>query len=68
MKLFGRGHIILSIVTFVIVFLMNYLGINEVDKIYRASLNAIAGVFGLSIGWFVLYRNRNDKNPPQDFD
>lgn len=68
MKLFGKAHIILSIVTFVIVFLMNYLGSNEADKMYRALLNATAGVFGLSIGLFVLYKNRNDKNPPQNFD
>lgn len=68
MKLFGRNHIIISVITFVILFLMNYLGNDLPDKLQRALLTAFAGVVGLSIGLFILNRGRNDKNPPQNFD
>lgn len=68
MKLFGRNHIIISVITFVILFLMNYLGNQEADKLERALMNAFAGVVGLSIGLFILNKGKNDKTPPQNFD
>lgn len=68
MKLFGRNHIIISVITFVILFLMNYLGNDQVDKLERALMTAIAGVVGLSIGLFILNKGKDDKNPPQHFD
>ncbi|MCD1118364.1 hypothetical protein [Chryseobacterium turcicum] len=68
MKLFGRNHIIISIITFTILFLMNYLGNEEADKMERALMTAFAGVIGLSIGLFILNKGKNDKNPPQHFD
>ena len=68
MKLFGRNHIIISIITFAILFLMNYLGNEELDKMERALMTAFAGVIGLSIGLFILNKGKNDKNPPQHFD
>lgn len=68
MKLFGRNHIIISIITFVILFLMNYLGNDQADKLERALMTAGAGVIGLSLGLFILNKGKNDKNPPQNFD
>jgi amino acid permease len=68
MKIFGRNHIVISVITFVILFLMNYLGNKEVDKLERALMTAFAGVIGLSIGLFILNKGKDDKNPPQNFD
>ncbi len=68
MKLFSKTHLILSVITFTILFLMNYLGSDAADRISRALLNAVAGVVGLSIGMFILYKNKDDKNPPDRFD
>lgn len=67
MKLFGKTHIILSVITFAVIFLMNYLGNDAADKLSRALLNAFAGVVGLSIGMFVLYKNKGG-NFPDKFD
>lgn len=67
MKLFSRNHIIVSIITFTILFLMNYLGSDEADKLSRALMTAVAGVIGLSIGMFVIYKNKDDK-PFDNFD
>ncbi|BAP32848.1 uncharacterized protein CHSO_3811 [Chryseobacterium sp. StRB126] len=68
MKLFGKNHIIISVITFVILFLMNYLGNDLPDKDQRALLTAFAGVVGLTIGLFILNKGKNDKTPPQNFD
>ncbi|MCJ7932815.1 MAG: hypothetical protein MUW56_04095 [Chryseobacterium sp.] len=68
MKPFGKNHIIISVITFVILFLMNYIGNDLPDKLQRALLTAFAGVVGLTIGLFILNRGKNDKNPPQHFD
>lgn len=68
MKPFGKNHIIISVITFGILFLMNYLGNDLPDKLQRALLTAFAGVVGLTIGLFILNRGKDDKNPPQNFD
>ncbi|ROI00391.1 hypothetical protein [Chryseobacterium daecheongense] len=68
MKLFGKNHIIISIITFIILFLMNYIGNDLPDKLQRALLTAFAGVVGLSIGLLILNKGKNDNNPPQNFD
>ena len=67
MKLFGVKHIIISVLTFVIVFAIVYIGNDAADKLERALYNAIAGVIGISIGLFVLYKAKDDK-PYDDFD
>lgn len=67
MKLFSRNHIIISIITFVVLFLMNYLGNDASDKLERALMTAVAGVLGLSIGLFIIYKNKDDK-PFDNFD
>ncbi|MBP2616411.1 hypothetical protein [Chryseobacterium jejuense] len=68
MKPFGKNHIIISVITFLILFLMNYLGNDLPDKLQRALLTAFAGVVGLTIGLFILNKGKNDKTPPQNFD
>jgi amino acid transporter len=68
MKLFGKNHIIICVITFAILFLMNYLGNDQPDKIERALMIAGAGVIGLSVGLLIMNRGKNDKNPPPDFD
>lgn len=66
MKLFGKTHIILSIITFLALFLMNYLGNDSPDRLGRALLNGAAAVVGLAIGLFILYRSKDRSGP--DFD
>ncbi len=68
MKLFGKYHLIFSAITFVVIFLMNYLGNEQDDKLSRALLNSVAAVVGLTAGMFILYKNKDDKNPPESFD
>jgi uncharacterized membrane protein len=68
MKLFGRNHLIICIITFVILFLMNYLGNDQADKLERALMIAAAGVIGLSIGLVIMNKGKDDKTPPQNFD
>ncbi len=68
MKLFGKNHLIICVITFTILFLMNYLGNNEADKLERALMIGAAGVIGLSIGLFIMNKGKDDKAPPQDFD
>lgn len=68
MKLLGKNHIIISIITFVILFLMNFIGNNQPDKLQSALMIACAGVIGLTIGLFILNKGKDDKTPPPDFD
>lgn len=68
MKLFQKNHFILSAITFAILFMMNYLGNNQPDKLSRALLTATAGVIGLSVGLLILKKGKDDKTPPQNFD
>lgn len=72
MKLSPITVLIGMVVTFIVVFLMNYLGNDEADKMYRASLNAFAGAVGSGIGlWFMgrqMKNEKNDNNKNPDFD
>lgn len=68
MKLFGRNHLMICVITFVILFLMNYLGNDQADKLERALMIAAAGVIGLSIGLLIMNKGKDDKTPPQNFD
>lgn len=68
MKLFGKNHIIICVITFIILFLMNYLGNDQADKLERALMIAGAGVIGLSIGLVIMNKGKDDKTPPQNFD
>ncbi|MCS3532665.1 hypothetical protein [Chryseobacterium sp. JUb7] len=68
MKIFGKNHIIICIITFGILFLMNYLGNDQPDKLESALMIAGAGVIGLTIGLVIMNKGKDDKNPPQHFD
>lgn len=68
MKLFGKNHLILCAVTFIILFMMNYLGNDQADKLQRALMIGAAGVIGLSIGLIIMNKGKDDKTPPQNFD
>lgn len=68
MKLFGKNHLILCAVTFIILFMMNYLGNDQADKLERALMIGAAGVIGLSLGLVIMNKGKDDKTPPQNFD
>ncbi len=68
MNIKSPKYLIVALVTFIIVFLMNYIGNDEADKLYRALLNAFAGVIGLTIGMWFLYKNRDSNGNHQNFD
>ncbi|MDR2207236.1 MAG: hypothetical protein LBE36_13890 [Flavobacteriaceae bacterium] len=53
-------------ITFVILFLMNYIGNEESDRLYRALLVASVGSVCLGIGLKFFYKN--DAGKHQDFD
>ena len=68
MKLFGRNHLILCAITFIILFLMNYLGNDQADKLQRALMIGAAGVIGLSLGLLIMNKGKDDKTQPHNFD
>lgn len=60
-------YIAFGIITFVIVFLMNYVGSELPDRLSRALMTAFAAVVGLGIGlWFYKKNGKDDHHP--DFD
>ncbi|MFC0343157.1 hypothetical protein [Epilithonimonas hispanica] len=55
-------YIVFGIITFVIIFLMNFLGSDAPDKLYRAILTASVSVVGLLLGlWIYSKRDQNDE-------
>lgn len=55
-------YILIGIITFVIIFLMNYIGNDAPDKLSRALMTAAAAVIGLGIGmWIYSKRDKNDE-------
>ena len=68
MELKSYKFLIALAVTFVIVFLMNYVGNAQEDRQSRAILQGIGGMIGLTIGMYIYNRSKNDKTPPQHFD
>ena len=55
-------YVLIGIITFVIIFLMNFLGNDAPDKLSRALLTASAAVVGLGIGmWIYSKRDQNDE-------
>lgn len=58
---------VVAVITFLILFLMNYLGNDMPDRLERALMTAVAGVVGLTIGmWFVHKNSKDDTH--HDFD
>ncbi len=69
MNIKSYRFLIVAAITFIILFLMNYIGNPETDRLQRALMTAVAGVVGLTIGMWFVYRNRKDGDrPPHDFD
>jgi len=68
MNIKSTKFLIIAVLTFIILFLMNYIGSEETDKLSRALLTAFAGVIGLTIGMWFVYRNRDDSGNRQHFD
>ncbi len=67
MNIKSRKFLIVAAITFIILFLMNYIGNDLPDKTERALMTAIAGVIGLTIGMWFIYRNSKD-DTHHDFD
>lgn len=58
---------VVGVITFLILFLMNYIGNDLPDRLERALMTAVAGVIGLTIGmWFVHKNSKDDTH--HDFD
>lgn len=55
-------YIVFGVITFIIIFLMNYLGNDAPDKLSRALLTAVAAVVGLGLGmWIYSRRDKDDE-------
>ncbi len=67
MNIKSTRYLIIACITFVVLFLMNYIGNSADDKLERALMTAAAGVVGLTAGMWLVYRNRND-DTHQDLD
>lgn len=57
----------IAVITFIILFLMNYIGNPEPDKLSRALMTAGAGVVGLTVGLAVMNHFKKD-DTHHDFD
>ena len=61
MNIKSKRYLIIALLTFAILFLMNYLGSTYPDKISRALMTAFAGVIGLTIAmWYINRKRKND--------
>ena len=67
MNIKSKKFAVVALITFAILFAMNYIGNDQPDRLYRATLTAVAGVLGLTAGFWFLYKNKDDKQHP-DFD
>jgi hypothetical protein len=68
MEIKSVKFLVVLVITFVIVFLMNYIGNTQPDKLQRALLNGLGGMVGLTIGMIIYNRSKNDQSGPQHFD
>lgn len=64
----GTKLYIMMSITFVIVFLMNFIGSDAPDRLKRALLTAFSGAVFLAVGLFLMNKFGKDKEPPQNFD
>ena len=67
MNIKSKKFAVIAAITFVILFLFNYIGHDMPDKLERALMTAVAGVIGLTIGMWFVYRNSKD-DTHHDFD
>ena len=68
MEIKSVKFLVVLVITFVIVFLMNYIGNTQPDKLQTALLNGLGGMVGLTIGMIIYNRSKNDQSGPQHFD
>ena len=68
MEIKSVKSLVVLVITFVIVFLMNYIGNTQPDKLQSALLNGLGGMVGLTIGMMIYNRSKNDQSGPQHFD
>ena len=68
MEIKSVKFLVILVITFVIVFLMNYIGNTQPDKLQSALLNGLGGMVGLTIGMMIYNRSKNDQSGPQHFD
>ncbi|WP_213195549.1 hypothetical protein [Cloacibacterium caeni] len=68
MEIKSVKFLVVLVITFVIVFLMNYIGNTQPDKLQSALLNGLGGMVGLTIGMLIYNRSKNDQSGPQHFD
>lgn len=68
MEIKSFKFLVIVVLTFLIVFLMKYVGNTNADKLENAIMNGVGGMIGITIGMFFYNRSKNDKNPPQHFD
>ena len=64
-KILNLKYLLIAVAVFVILFLMNYIGNDNPDKVERAVLTGLGGVAGLTI-WMLFFDK--DDDPPQNFD
>ena len=67
MDIKSKKFAVIAAITFLILFLMNYLGNDMPDRLERALMTAVAGVIGLTIGMWFVHRNSKD-DTHHDFD
>lgn len=67
MDIKSKKFMVVGVITFLILFLMNYLGNDLPDRLERALMTAVAGVIGLTIGMWFVHRNSKD-DTHHDFD
>ncbi|OWK73555.1 hypothetical protein CBW16_08565 [Flavobacteriaceae bacterium JJC] len=67
MDIKSTKFMVIAAITFIVLFLMNYIGNQLPDKLERALMTAGAGVVGLTIGMWFVHRNSKD-DTHHDFD
>ncbi|WP_285270264.1 hypothetical protein [Kaistella rhinocerotis] len=67
MDIKSKKYWLIAAITFIVLFLMNYLGNDQADRLERALMTAVAGVVGLTIGMWFVFRNSKD-DTYHDFD
>ena len=68
MEIKSVKFLVVLVITFVIVFLMNYIGNTQPDKLQSALLNGLGGMVKLTIKMMIYNRSKNDQSGPQHFD
>lgn len=68
MNIKSKKFAIVAAITFVILFLMNYIGNSDADKLQNALIIAASGVVGLTLGFAFIYPKKGDQDQHPDFD